>query len=222
MRGDESLQRTNVNNADIRWEMYPSSGELLIFGIFAKHFILPIERVYGSGSGGTSFVFFTNAKSADDIGVEAELRKDLGALGRRFEPLSVFSNVTVMRSQIHLFDSTQAAATNLSRAMVGQAPYVFNTGLTYASLSNASTATLLFNRVGGRITAAGSSPLPDVVEQPRNVLDFSVRQALAPTVQVRFDLKNLLDAPFEVVQGSVTRELYRSGRTVNLGFQWRP
>lgn len=222
VRGDETLQRTNVNNADIRWELYPSAGELLSVGVFAKHFILPIERVYGSGSGGTSFVFFTNAQSADNLGVEAELRKNLGTLGRRFEALSIFSNVTVMRSQIHLFDSTQAAATNLTRAMVGQAPYVFNTGLTYAAASSASTATLLFNRVGARITAAGSSPLPDVIEQPRNALDFSMRQTLTPAVQVRFDLRNLLDAPYEVLQGSVTRELYRYGRTVNLGFQWRP
>ena len=55
-------------------------------------------------------------KSADNYGVELELRKDLGALGAAFEPLTVFSNVTVMESQIHLFDSTQAAATNLNRA----------------------------------------------------------------------------------------------------------
>ncbi|MEO8621800.1 MAG: TonB-dependent receptor, partial [bacterium] len=176
---------------------------------------------YGAGSGGTSFVFFTNAKSADNYGVELELRKDLGTLGRKFEPLSVFSNLTLMHSQIHLFDSTQAAATNLSRAMVGQAPYVFNAGLTYAALSGSSTATLLYNRVGSRITAAGSSPLPDVIEQPRNVLDFSARHGLASNVTLRLDLKNLLDSPYDVLQGTVTRDHYLSGRSVNLGFQWR-
>ena len=84
-----------------------------------------------------------------------------------------------MESQIHLFDSTQASATNLNRRMVGQAPYVINTGLTYASRSGASTATLLFNRVGERIDAAGGTPLPDVIEQSRNVLDFSLRQTIS-------------------------------------------
>lgn len=222
VRGDETLERTTVDNADVRWEMYPGAGELLSVGVFAKRFTLPIERVYGSGSGGTSFVFFTNARSADNYGVELELRKDLGGLGRAFEPLSLFSNITLIRSQIHLFDSTQAAATNLSRAMVGQAPYVFNTGLTYASANGASTATLLFNRVGERITAAGSSPLPDVIEQTRNVLDFSIRQAVSPAVMLRLDLKNLFDAPYQVRQGTVAREFYRTGRSVNLAFQWRP
>ena len=45
----------------------------------------------------------------------------------------VFSNLTAMESRIHLFPNTQAAATNLSRRMVGQAPYVVNAGLTYTS-----------------------------------------------------------------------------------------
>ena len=107
MQGDENLQRTRVTNVDVRWEMYPSATEILSVALFAKKFDLPIERVYGSGSGGTSFVFFTNAKSADNYGVELELRKHLGALGKFFEPLTCFSNVTVMESQIHLFDSTQ-------------------------------------------------------------------------------------------------------------------
>jgi outer membrane receptor protein involved in Fe transport len=106
--------------------------------------------------------------------------------------------------------------------MVGQAPYVLNTGLTYTSKSGGMTSTLLFNRVGERITAAGGSPLPDVVEKSRNVLDFSMRQSITQVVTLRFDLKNLLDAPYDVVQGTVTRESYHAGRAVNLGFQWRP
>lgn len=221
LQGDENLERTRVTNADVRWESYPSSGELLSVALFAKRFSLPIERVYGSGSGGTSFVFYTNAESADNLGVELEVRKDLRALGSVFEPLSFFTNVTVMKSQIHLFADTRASATNLSRAMVGQAPYVVNTGLTYTSTRGGSTATLLFNRVGERITAAGGSPLPDVIEQPRNVLDLSIRKSITPMVTIRGDAKNLLDAPFDVRQGTVTRDFYRYGRTVNLGLVWR-
>jgi outer membrane receptor protein involved in Fe transport len=206
---------------DARWEFYPSANEILSVALFAKKFDLPIERVYGSGSGGTAFVFYTNARSADNYGVELEIRKHLGALGSFFEPLTAFSNVTVMESQIHLFDSTKASATNLSRRMVGQAPYVLNTGLTYASRSGGSSATLLYNRVGERIAAAGGSPLPDVIEQSRNVLDFSLRQAITGGVLLRMDMKNLLDSPYEVRQGTVLREFYRAGRIVGLGLQWQ-
>ena len=221
VQGDENLSRTRVTNMDARWEFYPSASEILSVALFAKKFDLPIERVYGSGSGGTAFVFYTNAESADNYGVELELRKHLDAFGSFFEPLTVFSNVTLMESRIHLFDSTKASATNLSRRMVGQAPYVLNTGLTYASRSGALSATVLFNRIGERIVAAGGTPLPDVVEKSRNVLDLSLRQAIRSGVLLRMDLKNLLDAPYEVRQGTVQRELYRSGRIVGLGLQWQ-
>jgi outer membrane receptor protein involved in Fe transport len=202
--------------------MYPDAGELLSVALFAKRFDLPIERVSGSGSGGTSYVFYENARSADNYGVELELRKGLGALASALEPLTFFTNATVMKSQIHLFDTTTAAATNLNRRMVGQAPYVLNTGLTYLSNGGGSSATLLFNRVGERIYAAGASPMPDVLELPRNVLDLSLRQSVSSDATVRLDLKNLLDSPYDVRQGTITREYYKSGRAVQVGVQWRP
>ena len=219
VQGDENLERTDVTNLDLRWEMYPSAGETISLAVFAKHFANPIERVFGSGSGGTSYVFFTNAQAADNYGVELELRKGLGMVGSHFEPLSVFANATVMSSTIELGPNTAASATNLSRRMVGQAPYVLNAGVTYASRGGGTSATVLFNRVGERIAAAGASPLPDVVDLPRNVLDFSLRSLLLDGTTVRLDLKNLLDAPYRTTQGTVAREYYRAGRIVSLGLQ---
>ena len=222
LRGDENLQRTQVENADLRWEYYPRQGEAISLALFGKKFHNPIERVYGSGSGGTSFVFYTNAASADNYGIEAEVRKDLDQFGRFFNPYTFFANVTVMESRIHLSDVIQAAATNANRRMVGQAPYVINTGLTYTSKNGASTATLLFNRVGERIAAAGSIPLPDVVEQARNVVDLSLRMAVTDAVTFRVDTKNLLDAEHRTTQGTVVRDSYFSGRTITAGLLWRP
>ena len=106
--------------------------------------------------------------------------------------------------------------------MVGQAPYVINTGLTYTSRSTATTATLLFNRVGNRIDAAGDRPLPDVIESARNVMDVSLRFPIGGAWSGRFDARNVLDAPYRTTQGTVTREEFRSGRTVQVGVAFRP
>ena len=78
-----------------------------------------------------------------------------------------------------------------------------------------------FNRIGDRIDAAGDSPLPDVILLGRSVLDFSVRFGVTRMVTARFDAKNLLDSPYETIQGTATRELYRTGRTIQAGFQIR-
>ena len=52
--------------------------------------------------------------------VEVEARKGLGFLGERLEPLSVFSNATLMRSEIRIGNEGLASTTNPNRPMLGQ------------------------------------------------------------------------------------------------------
>jgi outer membrane receptor protein involved in Fe transport len=220
--GNDQLLRTSIVNGDARWEWYPRSGEVLSFGIFAKQFTNPIERVYQAAGSGTRVVFYTNARSATNYGAEVEARKNLAFIAPFLDRFQGFTNVTVMESRIHLGEDTRASATNKSRRMVGQAPYVMNSGLTYLGTGNSTSATLLFNRVGPRIYAAGDRPLPDVIEEPRNVLDLSIRLPVAGAFSARIDAKNLMDSPYVVRQGTVTRERYRTGQIVQAGLVWRP
>jgi len=78
--GNDELQRTSIVNSDARWEWYPRSGEVLSFGIFAKQFTNPIERVYQAAGSGTRVVFYTNALSATNYGAEIEARKNLAVV----------------------------------------------------------------------------------------------------------------------------------------------
>lgn len=220
IRGNPNLRRTLIQNADLRWEWYPNVGELVSVSLFGKHFDQPIERVYRAVSG-SRVIQYVNADAAENYGVEVELRKGLGFLSPRLSPLTAFTNATVMHSDITVGNS-EASVTNDKRAMVGQAPYVVNAGLTYTTESGRSSATLLFNRVGERIVDAGEAPLPDTKEQPRNVVDLSLRFPLVGAVSGRFDARNLADAPFKIQQGTVTREGYRTGRIFQAGLSWRP
>jgi len=221
LEGNPDLQLTRIDNLDLRWEWYPGSGEVLSVGFFAKRFDQPIERVYRAAGASSRFIAFVNAESAENFGVEFEARKSLAFIGALFEPITLFSNLTLMHSEIDL-GANQSAATNPRRRMVGQAPYVLNLGLAYTSASGSTSATVLFNRVGDRIEAAGDVPLPDVVQQTRNVLDFSLRFPVLGSLSGRFDAKNLLDEPYESVQGTVRREYWKSGRTFQFGVIWKP
>ncbi|MEO6528168.1 MAG: TonB-dependent receptor [Gemmatimonadaceae bacterium] len=220
VRGNPDLIRTRIDNLDLRWEFYPDAGEIFSVGVFAKKFHDPIERVFRA-SNTNSLVTFVNADGASNVGVELELRKGLGFLSPSLAPLAVFSNVTAMRSSIQIA-ARDASTTRAERAMVGQAPYVVNAGLTYSRPGSEGSATLLFNRVGSRITEAGELPLPDVVEVARDVLDFSVRLPVSGRTSIRFDARNLFDAPYRLEQGSVVREAYRAGRVFQTGVVWRP
>ncbi len=94
-----------------------------------------------------------------------------------------------------------------------------NTGLTYAS--GPTSATLLYNVAGKRISSAAELPLPDVYEQPRHLLDLSLRFPLPMGLSGKAEVKNILDAPYELIQGDVVRDFYRSGRSISLGATWQ-
>ncbi len=217
-RGNESLVRTLIQNFDLKWEMFPNAGEVVSVGVFAKRFDRPIERIDIS-TGGQPFVSFFNAQSAENLGAELELRKGLGTLLPALERYAFFTNATIMRSTIDL-GAGASANTNANRAMMGQAPWVVNGGLTRTA-DNGFTLTALYSAVGPRIHSAGTVPYPDVEEATRHMLDVSVRYPLLERVELALDLRNLLDAPFRLTQGPVTREEYRQGRGISFGMRWR-
>ncbi len=218
-RGNSDLVRTLIQSFDLKYELFPNAGEVLSIGAFVKRFDRPIERI-DLATGGQPFVSFFNAAAANNIGVEIEARKGLGGLAEVLEPIALFSNVTLMRSEIEV-GGDASANTNANRPMMGQAPWVVNAGTTYTGRTNGMSATLLYSAVGPRIYSAGTIPFPDVYEQARHLVDVSLRMPLGDRWTWRVDARNLLDAPYKLTQGPVTRESYRLGRNIAAGVQWR-
>ena len=217
--GNASLRRTLIQNADARWEFYPAPGEVLSFGVFGKRFDDPIERVYLATSG-TRVTTFVNADAATNFGAELELRAGLDRVAGFLSPFTVFSNLTLMRSNVRLGASERSEQEE--RAMVGQAPYVVNAGVSFAPAGSSLSATVLFNRVGRRVYSASILPLPLTYEEARSGLDVSLRTPLFAGIAARFDAKNLLDSEYLLRQGTVTRESYRAGRVYSVGLSWQP
>ncbi len=218
--GNPDLRRALIQNYDFRWEWYPRATEVVSVGFFAKTFDRPIERIYLATSG-TRVVTFVNAEAARNYGVEVELRKSLDLFGEGLRNFGFFANGTVMHSEITI-GTGAASKLNDRRAMVGQAPYVVNAGLTFTSPTGALSATALYNVVGARIVSASEAPLPDTFEQPRHGFDLAFRFPVLPGVSGKADVRNLLDSATEIRQGTVTREYYRGGRALSVGLSWQP
>jgi hypothetical protein len=217
--GNPKLVRSLIRNLDLRWEWYPGASEAVTVGLFAKEFEKPIERVF-LGTSGTRIITFANAERARNYGAELEVRSGLGFAAEALEPLSIFANATLMSSEIEIGQS--GATTGDDRPMVGQSPYVLNTGLTYANAELGVSATALYNIAGRRISSAAETPLPNVYEESRHSLDLSLRFPLIAGLRAKADLENVLDSPYEQTQGTVVRDSYRSGRTFSLGVSWQP
>jgi len=221
LEGNPDLRRALIRNADLRWELFPTPGEVLSLGLFAKRFANPIEQVIVAGTGANR-LSWVNTETAFNYGAELELRTSLGRLGGALMPFTLFGNLTVMQSEIDVGEQNKASLTNTTRPMVGQAEYVVNTGLAYSSYSGRVNATLLYNLVGPRIVEAGVDPLPDTYEQSRHILDFSLQFPAVAGIAMKLDAENLLDQRHLRTQGAVTRLRYYSGRTFSLGLSWSP
>jgi len=217
--GNPDLRRALIQNFDIRWEWYPRATEVISIGGFYKRFEDPIEQVY-LGTSGTRIISYLNAESARNLGVELEVRKNLSTLSPALLPWSVFANATFMDSKVTIPGGGLAISSE--RAMVGQAPYVVNGGLSFLSNSGGWSGTLLYNVVARRIVSAAENPLPNVYEEARHVVDFSLRFPVLPGLTGKFDAKNLLDDETRLSQGDVTKEFYYSGRRFSVGLTWRP
>ncbi len=219
--GNPDLERALIQNYDARWEWYPRSGETISLGAFYKRFRNPIERILVQNADGFSpDITFANAEGANNYGVEFELRKRLDILTPWLRRITLFTNATLIQSEIEVGNEGLSSLTNPSRPMAGQSEYVLNAGLGYGAEDGRLNATALYNVAGRRLVEAGIFPLPDTYEQERHLVDLSVQFPVGPSLSAKLDAKNLLDEPVEYLQGPVTRLRYRTGRIFNLGFKW--
>jgi hypothetical protein len=220
VRGNPNLKRALIQNLDTRWEWYPRTGETVGLALFYKRFKQPIERVLIQTSDGNApDATFQNATSADNYGVELELRKRLDGLG--LSPLTLFANTTIMQSTIKVNTADGSSPTNESRPMAGQAKYVVNAGVELLTPGGLSV-TGLYNVVGRRIAEAGILPLPDAYEEARHLVDVSVRIPVFQQLMVKLDAKNLLNEPYRLTQGGLDQLRYDTGRVFGMGITWAP
>ncbi len=198
---DRPLKVATIDNFDVRYEWYPSAGELVHVGAFYKNFQNPIENVVVLTS--NLAYTFANAPSAYAYGVELDLKKSLNFLDDAFNTsglknLSAVFNASLIKSRVTLSDDY--VAWNTTRALQGQSPYVFNGGLYYQTPNNSWQATALYNVFGPRILFAGSDQYPDVVELPRHTVDLSLTKSVSPRVSLNAGVQDLLNQRVNLVQ----------------------
>lgn len=232
VKGDSALKRTSILNYDLRYEIYPKAGEAITFGAFYKEFTDPIEFRLDPGSNAdTRRYFYQNALSAKTLGFEIELRKGLEFISPALKPLSLFGNYTYLRSEVVFNDlSSDSKTIKADRPLQGQSPYLLNAGLQYTS--DMFNASVLYNRVGQRLTLVGNEEFPNVYERPRNQVDIQLsKKVLDGQGEIRINFQDILNNAFYFYenvnentgfQEGVDRlfNSYKQGSTITVGFTY--
>jgi outer membrane receptor for ferrienterochelin and colicin len=202
--GNIFLKDALIDNAEIRWEYYPSLSEMINFGFFYKHFTSPIESVFepGAGSGGAKNFSFSNAESAYSYGVELDFRKSLGGIltSTVLDNFSLVFNASLIKSEVTIGSGSGSGRDTDNRPLQGQSPYIVNAGLFYNNEDHNLQVNLQHNIIGKRIYSVGFTTLdrsrveyPDVYEMPRNLLDLSVSKSFSNNITLRLGISDLLN-----------------------------
>lgn len=235
--GNPALVTTKVWNADLRWEWFPSSAEVIAASVFYKYFDDPIERV-GISSGSTPFASWRNADLAQNIGVELEARKNLEFMGRAMKDFSAGANFAYIYSRVRLAapcvepsdDSDLCSladeldiSTSRSRPLQGQSPFVVNVYLDYDNDESGTTARLLYNAFGRRIDQVMARGIPDIYEEAQHQFDVVLEQKVWKELAVSMKIENIANWPARWTMGRNRDivEIWWPGTTFTLGLDWK-
>lgn len=203
IHGNDTLKSAYVDNYDLRYEWYPSPGEIVSVAAFYKDFQNPIEIFLIPAGTGYDYKPF-NTEKAYSMGIELDARKqftefkDAGGFLSYLKNLTVIFNTSLIKSEINT--SLQGFARDKKRIMQGQSPYIINLGLNYASEPSKFSVGINYNRLGKRIAYVGNPLNPHTWELPRNSLDLTLQKQIGKRVTLKAGIKDILNESVRFVQ----------------------
>ncbi|UIR56559.1 TonB-dependent receptor [Sphingobacterium sp. SRCM116780] len=225
--GNVNLKRSSINNGDLRFEIYPSAGEIFSISAFYKQFTDAIEPFrYDVNS--TVDVSNGNTPKANLYGAEIEARKKLSFIAddQFFANTTAYVNLSLVHSKVN--NPTDQTYIEKTRPMVGQSPYVINAGLQHNALDNKLNVNLLYNRIGKRIAQAGGQTFTSAWEAPRDILDAQIGyKVLKSKGEVKLSASDILNNPVNVYfdnkplnKSNETLYKYKTGSNISLSFNY--
>jgi hypothetical protein len=189
IRGNANLKRSKATNADIRYELFPGTGEIISGSVFYKSFNNPIEQI----NAGNDVLSYTNATSANAFGAELEIRKRLDFLtGSFFKSIIFYSNLAYIKVAVKFGEITY------NSPLQGQSPYLINTGLTYTTKNDDMSFNVLYNKIGPRLkyrSVVGGAM--SIYERPRDLIDLQISKKLfKEKAEMKFTVSDILAQPF--------------------------
>ncbi|WP_210247231.1 TonB-dependent receptor plug domain-containing protein [Aliikangiella marina] len=226
VRGSTSLQGSDIDNFDFRWEWYMETGENLSVAFFYKDITNPIEQIeLPSATEGAPQLLTANASDGEVFGLEVEFLKDFSFLGDEYANFFASGNFTVSESEVNICsdndpntlclfeeqlkealnttESVTSVITNNSRRLIGHSEWVVNLQLGWDSLDGEHAATLVYNVFGPRIIVPGVNGFEDAEELSFDSLDavYTWYPTYDSTFKVK--LKNILDEEKTIRQEGV-------------------
>lgn len=199
---------SDIYNYDLKYEWFPSSGEIISLAVFAKTIHDPVNRVVAADATGNQRYFRTGDK-ADVFGVEVEARKTLLVNADEESLLSVGANFAYTNTKQDLKDISTAdgftfgtSFNKTEEEIQGASPFIVNADVSYSPKfeNYEPKATLIFSYFSDRIQAIGSGDLGNIVAKGVPTLDFILQNKIGKNFEINLNAKNLLNPAVSLVR----------------------
>ena len=238
-KGNPDLEKSDVYNADLKWEMFPESGQLFSASTFYKQIINPINLTQARGSSG-NFIYENTGKKATVFGIELEARTPLIKNDDEQTLLSFNANLTRMWTNQDLFENFQYNGVKESN-LQGASDLIINGALSFSDKKeNEFNATISGNYSSDKIYVLGSPEdfassdtlyNDEIIEKGFVSLDMVVSKQIGKHLTLKLVGKNLLNPKIEQTQnirnlitGEETNETvlsYKRGVDLRLGVTYK-
>lgn len=233
--GNPMLIDSELINLEGRLEYYFGNGSRASVAGFYKDIENPIE-VFSAFSDNVQVSGFANAPKAQLYGAEVELQynHDLVGWGGWFDTKRAIAvaNYTYTQSEIKVspgdvtwvFPSGERPATDFFRdgvPLTGQSDHLVNLQLGIEDLDRLQQFTFLLSYASERVTARGTSSLPDIVEDPGLRVDFVYRQEFdlfRRPIELKLEARNIFGRDHLEYQSNGTNRIEINSYQVGQSF----
>lgn len=234
--GNPDLNPSTNYNTDLKWEYFPSSGEVIALTAFGKIIQNPINMVVvASATNDLSYV--NSGEKATIAGLEFEVRKNIfetqneettksSKLSTGFNTSWMYGNQDYDINKVANETDLNVVFSNTNGPLTGASDLLVNADISFTkdfSQNSDVMATLAYNYFSDRVYAIGTYGKGDLTDQAVGTLDFIVKSNLSKHFNISLSLKNILDPKIERIQEvqNVTVLSYKRGRFASLSVTYK-
>ncbi|MCB9426564.1 MAG: carboxypeptidase-like regulatory domain-containing protein [Flavobacteriales bacterium] len=231
--GNPFLKPSANYNADIKYEIFPQSGELITFGAFGKIIENSINRVEKNSAVSQDFTY-DNSGNATVLGIEAETKFDVyktESENNKSKTLSAGANATYMYTSLIYktpsanSDELKINYTGKGSQLEGASPLTINADVSFEIKNNEklTLVTLVFNYQSDKVYSLGTNFKQNTVEKGVPILDFVFSHNFNKKFGAKLNIRNLLNQEFERyrdVPEKLTMISYQKGISASLGLSY--
>lgn len=221
--GNPDLERSIIDNLDLRWEKFMKGGQIISISGFVKYFTKPIELVDDPRANNPE-LHYVNAENSFLYGAEIEFRKNFDFIG--LEDFMMGGNFTILESQVKYVEDygTSGSVSTVNRPMYGQSPWVLNIFASYENDKLGLGSNFGFNVDGPKLAVVTKGSTPDVYQQPIPSLNYNISKRIAQRIVVKASVDNILDAvnkkTYEYNGQEYIFQQYSYGRTFSFSIKY--